>query len=107
MTSIALFRRSGSLLLIILLSLCQTLPVHGADRQEPGADGSLRLQLRKRVETFRGSDVWDEITLTRDVPVSETAVIICDMWDKHWCPSASKRCDALAHKMAPVIAAVQ
>src|SRR5262245_7222277 len=80
-------RRPLSSLAVILVSLCKTLPLPGADRKEAGAESSLRLHLRKRVETFRGSDVWDEVAITKDVPVAETAVIICDMWDKHWCPS--------------------
>jgi nicotinamidase-related amidase len=31
------------------------------------------------------------------------AIIICDMWDNHWCPSAAKRCEGLAKKAAPFI----
>ena len=30
---------------------------------------------------------------------SETAVIICDMWDAHWCKSATRRCGELAPKI--------
>ena len=29
----------------------------------------------------------------------ETAVIICDMWDAHWCKSATRRCGELAPKI--------
>jgi nicotinamidase-related amidase len=51
------------------------------------ADGSgtFRLQARRLGETapleWKGS---------------ETAVVICDMWDDHWCKGAAKRCAALA-----------
>ncbi len=38
-----------------------------------------------------------------DLPVSHTAIVICDMWDKHWCSGASRRVDALAAQMNPVI----
>lgn len=37
----------------------------------------------------------------------KSAIIICDMWDQHWCPSATKRCDALAKKVAPIIDAAR
>ena len=47
------------------------------------------------------------VTLVKDIPARETALIICDMWDQHWCPTAIKRCAELARKMAPVIAAAQ
>jgi nicotinamidase-related amidase/type 1 glutamine amidotransferase len=34
---------------------------------------------------------------------SETAVIICDMWDQHWCAGASSRVKEMAPKMNEVI----
>ena len=30
---------------------------------------------------------------------SETAVVICDMWNEHWCRSATRRCGELAPKI--------
>jgi len=32
-----------------------------------------------------------------------TALLICDMWDDHWCRSAARRYDTLAARMNPVI----
>ena len=29
-------------------------------------------------------------------PARETCLLICDVWDKHWCPAASARVDELA-----------
>jgi nicotinamidase-related amidase len=63
----------------------------------------LRLELRSRIQPFKGSADWEEITLSREFATHETAILICDMWDKHWCVNASKRCDVLARKMAPLI----
>ncbi len=70
-------------------------------------EGTLRLKLRTRVETFKGSGRWDEVNLVKEVPVAEVAIIICDMWDKHWCEGATERCRALADKMAPVLTAAR
>ena len=67
----------------------------------------LQLSLRCRVETFKGSGEWDEVTLTKSLPAKETALIICDMWDKHWCQCATKRCDALAKKADAVVKALR
>jgi nicotinamidase-related amidase len=67
------------------------------------SSGAIRLPLRTRVELFKGSDVWEEVRLVREIPVAETAVIICDMWDKHWCAGATRRVDELVRKMAPVV----
>ena len=76
-------------------------------QQRPKPEGSIRLNLRSRVESFKGSGQWDEVTVTRDVPLAEVAIIICDMWDKHWCDGATARCDALADKMSAVIKAAR
>src|SRR5438132_7296619 len=88
--------------------LCSQL---GADDAQPSLrprpEGALRLKLRTRVETFKGSGEWDEVNLVKEVPVAEVAIIICDMWDKHWCDGATERCGALADKMAPVIEAAR
>jgi nicotinamidase-related amidase len=70
-----------------------------------GAD--LRLPVRSRVEAFKGSGIWDEARLQAALPIHETAVLICDMWDRHWCSGASRRVAALALKMAPVITAAR
>jgi nicotinamidase-related amidase len=72
-------------------------------RPEPKA-APLALELRTRVETFKGSGAWDEVNLVREFDPGETALVICDMWDKHWCEKASARCAALAEKMNPVAA---
>lgn len=50
----------------------------------------------------------DTVTETpRELDPAKTAVVICDMWDDHWCVPAAKRCDALARKVAPVVAAAR
>jgi nicotinamidase-related amidase len=43
----------------------------------------------------------------RALAPSETAILICDMWDKHWCASATRRCGELAAKMAPLVDAAR
>ena len=66
-----------------------------------GAD--LRLPLRSRVEAFKGSGIWEEARLEAFFPVRQTAILICDMWDKHWCSGATRRVALLAGRMAPLI----
>jgi len=78
-----------------------------APPSRPTPHGILKLKLRTRVETFKGSGAWDEVAVTREVPVGEVAIIICDMWDKHWCEGATARCDALADRMALVVQAAR
>jgi nicotinamidase-related amidase len=85
---------------LILLWLAPTLSA-----AEP--DGSLHLNLRTRVQPFKGVDQWDEVLVRQEFPARETAIIICDMWDKHWCDNATRRCGALARKMASVLDAAR
>src|SRR5215831_18860528 len=68
----------------------------------PAAD--LSLDLRSRVELFRGSNEWQEVHFRKNLPAGQTAIIICDMWDNHWCSGASRRVGILADKMDPVLA---
>jgi type 1 glutamine amidotransferase/nicotinamidase-related amidase len=88
-------------------------PVVRKEKAEPAPaprrrlEGTLRLPLRTRINSFKGSDEWDEVVITREFPIAETAILICDMWDKHWCEGANRRCDALAVKMASIIPAAR
>jgi nicotinamidase-related amidase len=69
----------------------------------PALASDLQLALRSRVEAFKGSGVWEEVRLSDSFPASQTAILICDMWDKHWCSGASRRVELLARHMAPII----
>jgi len=71
----------------------------------PGS--ALKLNFRTRVEAFKGSGDWQEAHFEKTLPVARTAIVICDMWDKHWCSGASRRVDALAARMAPVVDAAR
>jgi nicotinamidase-related amidase len=64
---------------------------------------TLQIDLRSRVEAFKGTGTWQAVQLRQELPIAKTAIVICDMWDKHWCTGASRRVDALAERMAPVI----
>jgi len=63
----------------------------------------LDLILRTRVETFKGSGIWDEVIIRKSFVIGQTAVLICDMWDKHWCRGAAERVEVMAPAMNSVI----
>jgi nicotinamidase-related amidase len=69
----------------------------------PASAEGIAVRLRTRVEAFKGSGEWSEVLLPAKLDPKKTAMIICDMWDDHWCKSAAKRCDALAKKAAPLV----
>jgi nicotinamidase-related amidase len=55
------------------------------------ADSSLNLTLRSRKE---GSAAPQEKKVTWEA--KKTALIVCDMWDDHWCKSAARRVSEMA-----------
>ncbi|NBO93547.1 MAG: isochorismatase family protein [Planctomycetia bacterium] len=71
------------------------------------AASRLALTLRTRHEPFKGSGAWVETTFKVDLEPKKTALVICDMWDDHWCKSAAKRCGELARQADPVVAALR
>src|ERR1700753_1545654 len=66
-------------------------------------NGSRHLPLRSRVELFRGSNQWSEVSLDYTFDPAKSAVIVCDMWDRHWCGGANVRVAALVKKLEPVL----
>ena len=63
----------------------------------------LELTLRSQVQPYKGADLWKETTLTEKFNPAECAVVLCDIWDKHWCDSATRRCGELAPKANEVV----
>jgi len=63
----------------------------------------VRIPLRTRVQPFKGTDLWDGAELNGSFPAANSAIIVCDMWDKHWCAGATQRVTELAHRMDPVL----
>jgi nicotinamidase-related amidase len=71
-----------------------------------GAAG-ITVDLRARVEAFKGTAEWREVHIQETLPAEQTAVIICDMWDKHWCSGATGRVNGLVLKMEPFLEAAR
>lgn len=84
-----------------------------ADREEerlpnrPKVPGKLRLHLRERKEVPPGSGQFRIGERTVDWEVSETAIIICDMWDDHYCKSAAQRVGVMVPRMNQVLTAAR
>jgi nicotinamidase-related amidase len=67
---------------------------------EAGADVPITIRWLERMAGANKADAKsDAIAL----PPAGTAIVICDMWNLHWCKSATRRCGELAGKMAPLI----
>ncbi len=66
-------------------------------------ENMLILYARKRVETPEGSGKFRVVSSQLEWKASETAIVICDMWDKHWCKGATRRVAELAPYMNEVV----
>jgi nicotinamidase-related amidase len=63
---------------------------------------TLRLPARERVEVEKGKPlVVREKILEWDA--GKTAIVVCDMWDKHWCEGATRRVGEMAPRMNEVL----
>ncbi len=82
-------------------------PAAGPVADRPKVAGKLRLHLRQRQETPPGSGRFNVVERDADWEVSETAIIICDMWDDHYCKSAAQRVGVMAPRMNHVITAAR
>jgi nicotinamidase-related amidase len=67
----------------------------------------LTIDLRSRVQPFKGTDEWQEVRVQQRLATEKTAVIICDMWDKHWCRGATERVGGLVERMEPFVEAAR
>ena len=65
-------------------------------------DAQLQVNLRSRVKT-PGSDEYAARETKAAWNPKKTALVICDMWDDHWCRSAARRVGELAGPMNEMI----
>ncbi len=67
----------------------------------------LLLHQRSQVETSPGSGRYHVLTKEVAWDARKTAVVVCDMWDKHWCPTATARVAEMAPRMNEVLKAAR
>jgi nicotinamidase-related amidase len=66
-------------------------------------DSTTELHLRTRIQPFHNGDSWTEADFDGTIDNRKTAIIITDMWDRHWCAGATNRVAQIANKMEPVL----
>lgn len=71
------------------------------------SEATLHLNFRFRKETAPGIGRWHTLTQPTDWDARKTAVIICDMWDKHWCQKATERVGQMAPRMNEFVKAAR
>ena len=73
----------------------------------PAGAASLVLHTRSRVEVTPGSGQLQQIAKVKEWDPNKTAVVVCDMWDHHWCQGASARVAEMAPRMNEVLKTVR
>ena len=94
-------RRSALPFLALVACLCLPFPLGAA-----GDGPALRLHLRYRIKE-PGKEGFTALERQVDWNPKETALIICDMWDDHWCKSASRRVGEMAGPLNEAVRAAR
>lgn len=88
----------------ILVTACLLLLSQAVTGERVSKDGDgLELHPRSRIAVKDQPGVWQMTITPIEWKPAETAVVICDMWDKHWCASASARVAELAGPMNEIV----
>lgn len=68
-----------------------------------GAAETVEIPLRSRTQVFRSGGEAQEVLAKFGFDPSKAAVVVCDMWDNHWCGGAAKRVTQMAPRMNQVL----
>lgn len=68
-----------------------------------GAETAFKLPLRSRVEQGKDSAHFNVQWKDATWEAKKTAVVICDMWDKHWCDNSTARVAEMAPRMNELV----
>jgi nicotinamidase-related amidase len=104
-----MLRRAAALAMLV-----STAFVSCAGAAEPGKESSMKnaplvvpLRSQKLVRNAEGYNVWQVRTEERKLAAAETALVLCDVWDKHWCRGANERLAKLLPRMNETVKALR
>ena len=78
-------------------------------RESAGLEGTgqLSVPVRSRLQPFKGADEWVEVRLDQTLETGKTALLLCDVWDDHWCSGFQRRAEAVVPRIAETVEAVR
>jgi nicotinamidase-related amidase len=79
------------------------LTVSASTRTGPKRD-EIKVPLRTQIQPFHANGPWVEAQFEQTIVPAKTAILITDMWDKHWCKGATHRVELIAQRMEPLLA---
>jgi len=83
--------------------LLNTLTLGNQSAKAATNENKLILTARSRSRVPEGSGKYQVVNSRLEWEASETAIIICDMWNEHWCKGATRRVAELAPYMNEVV----
>jgi len=72
-------------------------------------DHTVHLKLRQQTlaQDAGGHAIWQAVASTHALPAAKTALLLCDVWDSHWCRGARERLNAMIPRMNAVVQAAR
>ena len=68
---------------------------------------SLKRRSRVLITDRDGRRLWTDRIETLEAPPERVAVLLCDVWDKHWCRGAVLRLERMLPRMAAMVGAAR
>ena len=93
--------RSIQTAVALLVSVCLIGPLASA-REDP-----LRLTLRSREKVAPASSLYEVAERQASWDPKKTALVVIDVWDKHWCEGANRRVGEMAPRFAAFVDALR
>lgn len=90
-----------STLVALTVLLSAAAPVVLAD------DGPLNLTLRSREKVAQAEGIYDVVERPAAWDPNKTALVVIDVWDKHWCDGANRRVAEMAPRFAAFVDALR
>jgi len=75
----------------------------GLYAQAMAKDSTITVSLQKRIPSDFEKEGWMMSDTLQHWETGETAIIICDMWNEHWCKGATARVAEMAPFMNNVV----
>lgn len=92
-------------LLLVCIMLLPLFAVQScSSKKEVDSDMMIQFTGLSRVQS---GDEWKVREEKNEWKASETAIIICDMWDEHWCKGATERVGVMAPKINELVKAAR
>jgi nicotinamidase-related amidase len=91
------------------LSLAPIIMALATGAASAAEDGDLKLNLRSQslATDGGGHNVWQVTVTPQAWKAAETALIVCDVWDKHWCRGANERLAVMLPRMNETVKAAR